>query len=78
MPRLSPVKVGLLIRVFEADGWRQARQKGSHLSMTKAGYERPVVIVTGKKEVKPSHIQTNLVTAGIGRERYFALLKEVS
>jgi hypothetical protein len=46
--------------------------------MTKAGYERPVVIVTGKKEVKPSHIQTNLATARISRERYFELLKEVS
>ena len=44
--------------------------------MTKAGYERPIVIVTGKKEVKPSHIRTNLITAGISRERYFELLKE--
>ena len=45
MPRLQPVRVEVLIRVFEADGWARARQRGSHLSMTKPGHKRPVVII---------------------------------
>lgn len=78
MPPLQPVKTQTLIHIFEADGWTRARQKGSHLSLTKPGYKRPVVIVTGKKESEVWLIQTNLRTAGMSRERYFELLSRVS
>ncbi len=77
MPRLQPVRVEILIRVFEADGWARARQRGSHLSMTKPGHKRPVVIITSKKEAETWLIRTNLRTARMSRDRYFALLEQV-
>lgn len=78
MPRLHPVSVETLIRVFEADGWVRTRQKGSHLSLTKPGHKRPLVIPTNKKEAEVWLIRTNLRTAGMDRGRYFELLERVT
>ena len=77
MPRLQPVRVEILIKVFEADGWVRSRQKGSHLSMTKRGHQRPLVIITTKKEAEVWLIRTSLRTARMSRNRYFALLERV-
>jgi hypothetical protein len=45
--------------------------------MTKPGVKRPVVIKTRPPEVPIIHIRTNLSTAGISRERYLDILRQV-
>lgn len=67
VPRLTPVDCRLLVRYFEAHGFTQERQKGSHLSMTKTGILRPVVIPM-HSEVAVGVIQSNLRTAGLSRD----------
>jgi len=44
--KLTPVDYRKLIRVFELDGFRIAHRKGDHISMTKPGLLRPLVIKT--------------------------------
>ena len=51
--------------------------EGSHLSMTKPGHKRPVVIITSKKEAEIWLIRTNLRTARMSRDRYSELLAQV-
>jgi len=77
MPKLTPVHHDKLIKVFELDGFRIARQRGDHIMMTKLGVKRPLVIKTSPKEVPVTHIKTNLNSAGMSRERYFELLEKV-
>lgn len=45
--------------------------------MTKPGVPRPVVIKASPHQVPITHIRTNLTTAGMSRERYFELLKQI-
>ena len=57
------------------DGFRCVRQEGDHLIYTKPGVLRPVVIPKSLG-VPVFIIKNNLRTAGMSRERYFALLQE--
>jgi predicted RNA binding protein YcfA (HicA-like mRNA interferase family) len=59
---------------FLKDGFKFARQEGSHRSCVKPGILRPIVIPT-YDEVPVSIIKNNLKTAGISREEFLALLK---
>ena len=77
MPKIVPIHYRTLIRIFERNGFTVKRQKGDHIVMTKAGVLRPVVITTSPRKVPVTHIRTNLTTAGISRELYFELLKQV-
>lgn len=72
--KITPIHYALLVRVFESDGWKLARQKGDHILMTKAGAKRPLVIKTSPRLVPVTHIRTNMTTAGMSRERYFEIL----
>ena len=75
--KITPIPYQKLAQVFELDGFVVKRQKGDHLILTKPGVKRPVVIKTSPREVPVTHILTNLRTAGISRERYFELLRQV-
>lgn len=75
MPKIIPVPWTTLERVFLRDGWEFDRQEGSHRSYVKAGVARPIVIPT-YHAVPVSIIRNNMKTAGMSRERYFALLAE--
>jgi len=79
MPQQKIVSIHYLtlIRIFESDGFGIKRQKGDHIIMTKIGVKRPLVIKTRPHHVPVTHIRTNLLTAGMSRERYFALLSRV-
>lgn len=77
MPKITPVNYKKLVQVFEHDGFQVARTKGDHISMTKLGIKRPVVIKTSPHDVAITHIRTNLTTAGMSRDRYFELLEKV-
>ena len=73
MPQIVAVPYQQLIKVFEKDGFRFARQTGDHLIYTKPGVKRPLVIPAYK--AVPVFIIKNLIRAsGISRERYFDLL----
>lgn len=77
MPKIVPVDYRKLVQVFEQDGFKISRTRGDHISMTKLGVKRPLVIKTSPRKVAITHIRTNLTTAGISRERYFELLDKV-
>jgi len=73
MPKFSPLHYRRLVKVFEAEGFRPAREEGDHIILTKAGAVRPVVIP--KYAAVPVFIiKNNLRTAGMSRERFFELL----
>ena len=75
MPAIRPVHFQELIRVFERDGFRFARQEGDHRIYVKAGVIRPIVIPLYRPV--PIFIIKNLLrTSGMSRERYFELLGE--
>lgn len=76
MPKFSPEHWKTLEAVFEAAGFRFARQQGSHRSYVKPGVARPVVI-PAYKEVPVFIIRNNLKTAALSRDEYFALLEKV-
>lgn len=77
MPRITPIPYRKLLKIFELDGFVVARRKGDHIAMTNPGVKRPLVIKTSPTDVPVSHIRTNLMTAGMSRERYFELLDRV-
>lgn len=74
--KLIPIDYRTLIQVFERDGFQVAHRKGDHISMTKPGVRRPLVIKTSPHKVPIAHIRTNLTTAGMSRERVFELLDQ--
>ena len=76
MPRITPVSAERLRRVFEKAGFRCVRTEGDHYVYTKKGVIRPIVIPDWP-EVPVFIIKNNLRSAGINREKYFKLLKEV-
>lgn len=76
--KITPIHYQDLIRVFERAGFTIRGKKGDHIVMTKPGVKRPVVIKTSPRLVPITHIRTNMTTAGLTREEYFKLLKEVT
>ena len=69
-------RMGTLNEVLEEEGFTVRRQKGDHIVMTRPGVKRPVV-KTSPRKVPVTHIRTSMTTAGMSRERYFELLKQV-
>ena len=61
--------------VFEAEGFSFARQSGDHLIYSKLDVKRPLVIPT--YDAVPVFVIKNLIrTAGLSRDRYFALIRK--
>jgi len=73
VPKIVPVHWTVLEKIFVLDGWRFDRQEGSHRAYVKPGTARPLVIPT-YPEVPVSIIRSNMRTAQMDRDRYFALL----
>ena len=74
--KLVPVDYRILIKIFQHEGFTVSRQKGDHISMTKPGVLRPLVIKTSPHKVPVAHIRTNMTTAGMSRDRFFELLDQ--
>lgn len=72
--KLAPIDWRTLVKVFEAEGFTRSRQHGSHIAMVKPGIARPIIIQQGM-DVPVFIIKNNLKTAGMSRERYFAILR---
>jgi len=77
LPKIVPIPYRLLIKIFELDGFSVRSQKGDHITLTKPGVSRPLVIKTSPRNVPVTHIRTNMTTAGMSRERYFELVDQV-
>lgn len=75
--KIVPVHYKKLIKIFRMTGFEVARQKGDHISMTKVGVSRPLIIKTSPHKVAVAHIMTNLRTAEISRDQYFEYLDKV-
>jgi predicted RNA binding protein YcfA (HicA-like mRNA interferase family) len=75
MPPIQPVPYQTLVRIFERDGFRFARQSGDHLVYVNPGIKRPLVI-PAYRSVPVFIIRNLLRTAGMSRDRYFQLLGE--
>ncbi len=75
MPRIVPVDWKTLERIFLRDGFRFARQEGSHRMYVREGIRRALVI-PAYREVPIFIIQNNLRTAGMSHQEYFRLLAE--
>jgi predicted RNA binding protein YcfA (HicA-like mRNA interferase family) len=76
MSKIKPINWKEWEKIFLANGFKFARQEGSHRSYTKKGISRPVVIPT-YEEVAVSIIRNNLKTSRISREEYFRLLEKL-
>ena len=73
--KLKPVDWQTLEKIFEADGFRFDRQKGSHRTYVKADVARPVIIPK-YRQIGPDIIKANMRTANMSRAKYMALLKK--
>jgi predicted RNA binding protein YcfA (HicA-like mRNA interferase family) len=73
MPKLPVVSGEEAIKAFEADGFLQARQRGSHVAMKKEGHPR-IVTVPLHKELKDGTLRKAIRDAGMSVERFCELL----
>lgn len=76
MPRIAPIHYRKLAKVFDKKGFVYVRTKGDHLVYEKKGTIRPIIIPM-YKEIPEFIILRNLKTAGITRQEYLKLLKEI-
>ena len=76
MPRLTPQSWKTLEAVFLRDGFVFVRQASSHHVYEKPGVLRPVIIPE-YEEIDIEIIRGLLRTAGMSRERYFKILKQI-
>jgi len=76
MPKIVPIPASRLRKIFEKDGFKCVRIEGDHYVYIKQGVMRPIVIPNWPA-VPVFIIRNNIRTAGINRERYFQLLKEI-
>ncbi len=72
MTRMAPVHWKVLEKIFVTNGFKLARQEGSHRAYVKPGISRPVVIPIYDE------VPVSIKTAGISREEFLALLKDAS
>jgi len=75
--KIVPTHYKKLVKIFEMEGFKVSRQKGDHISMTKPGCPRPLIIKTSPRLVPVTHIRTNMTTAGMSRERFLELLEKI-
>ena len=76
MPRLTPQSWKTLEAVFLRDGFVFARQASSHRVYEKPGVSRPLIIPE-YEEIDLDIIRGLLRTAGLSREQYFKILKQI-
>ena len=74
--KMGPVRWQVLVQIFEAVGFTEDRQSGSHIIMVKEGIKRPLVIPK-YPNVGLDIIKANCKTAGITRKQYLELAEAV-
>jgi len=76
MSRLTPIHFRRFCKILEKEGFSFSGQSGDHLIYHKAGISRAIVIPR-YKQLPIFIIKNNLRTAGISREKYLKILKEI-
>ncbi|MBI4590521.1 MAG: type II toxin-antitoxin system HicA family toxin [Candidatus Rokubacteria bacterium] len=76
MPKITPTHWTVPEKIFLLDGWQFDRQEGSRRSYVKPGVAR-LIVIPAYHSVPVSIIRSNMRTANMSRERYFALLSQV-
>lgn len=74
--RLPAVKPKEVIRALEKAGWYVHRQKGSHVTMHKAGSRTILTIPMHTRDLPKGTLHGILTDAGLTNEEFIALLKE--
>jgi len=72
-----PIAIDRLIKVFQKMGFQPARQSGGHLIVTNPNGKSIPIPVHGRKEIDPRMLNKLLKQAGISREEFFRLLKQI-
>ncbi|MBI4168044.1 MAG: type II toxin-antitoxin system HicA family toxin [Candidatus Aenigmarchaeota archaeon] len=75
--RLVPIAIDRLIKVFRKMGFQPVRQSGGHLIVTNPNGKSIPIPVHGRKEIDPRMLNKLLKQAGINREEFFKLLKQI-
>lgn len=76
MPSLPSLKPREVIRAFEKMGYRQHRQKGSHLIMVKDGSTHQPVIPIHARDIKKGTLRAIIRQAGLTVEQFLKYLQE--
>ena len=71
MPVLPALSGKEVVRIFETFGWRVARQRSSHIVMTKEG-EIATLSVPNHKEVAKGTLRSLVRSAGLTVEEFCA------
>ena len=73
MPKLPQLSGRDTVRAFESLGWKVARQKGSHIILTKAGHIA-TLSVPNHKEVAKGTLRSLIRSAGLTVPEFLAAL----
>ncbi|MCY3729608.1 MAG: type II toxin-antitoxin system HicA family toxin [Nitrospira sp.] len=71
MPVLPALSGNEVVRIFEAFGWNVARQRSSHIVMTKEG-EMATLSVPDHKEVAKGTLRSLIRSAGLTVDEFCA------
>ena len=75
MPKLPVLSGHELVKILKKVGFKEKRQKGSHIFMEKfIGGERKGLVVPNHKEVDKGTLVEIIRQAGLKREEFFKLL----
>lgn len=72
MARLAGVSWRKAVNAFVRSGWTVARQKGSHVILTKAGF--PALVIPAHRTVAPFLLRNQVRRAGLTEKEFAALL----
>ena len=75
MPDLPPLSGRETVRAFESLGWKVARQKGSHIILTKDG-QMATLSVPDHKEVAKGTLRSLIRSAGLTVSEFVDVLKK--
>ena len=73
MPEVPVLRPREVVRVFERCGWRAARQRGSHIIMTKTGHFASLSI-PDHGQVARGTLRALIAKAGLTVDEFLALL----
>ena len=73
MPKLPAISGAEAVRAFERAGWRQDRQRGSHVVMLKDGHIASLSIPQ-HRELAPGTLRSLIRASGMSVDEFRALL----
>ena len=73
MGRLAGISGRKVVAAFCRAGWKQVRQKGSHIILKNRG--KPNLVIPSHRSVAPFLLRTQIRRAGLTEDEFLALLK---